>query len=97
MTEWFWVYMGFNNVAKKAIFYVKWAEREDSHVWEGVETKLAANVYITVGGEGKLHSGWNGRIKDTNFVWGPGAFRDRNWDELMAAPLSEAELENGVE
>lgn len=37
---------------------------------------------VTVGGEGAWHAGWNGPIRNVNFIWGPGAFRDRDFGDL---------------
>lgn len=53
---------------------------------------------ITVGGEGVWYNGWNGQIKNVNFVWGPGSFRNGNYESLTDdGRAAQIAAENGVE
>ena len=44
--------MGYSNILRKVVFYVKWASRDDSWVVESHNMKLPYRLYVTVGGEG---------------------------------------------
>lgn len=78
--DWFFTYFGYSKTEAKAFVYVKWADSEDTLVYDNVNHYLAAEFIIFIGRD-KHFKGFSGKLGFINFNIGNGAYSKDGFKE----------------
>nr|AWX67867.1 carboxy-terminal crystallin fold protein [Philasterides dicentrarchi] len=94
LESWFWFYQGYSQTDKKTFWYVKFhGDRIITHTWDNNNHAVLHQPYIYLGKD-TWHPGFSGFMKNVNVIYGPGAFRDKDFDKLQGEELIQPEFDN---
>jgi hypothetical protein len=79
--NWIYIYFGYNRNSKSCSAYLKFPDRENTLRFDNIRhmTPRLFKVYL---GKDQWHSGTNGVIRDFRFAYGPGSYRETDFDQL---------------
>lgn len=79
--KWIYIYFGYSRVKQKVFGYVKFEDREASVSFTNIRHQVPGELWVFLGKD-YWHSGVNGKLRNWEYLSGPGAYKDSDMNEL---------------
>lgn len=88
ISEWFWVYMGYSSLERKAVLFIRFHDHESKLVYSNVHKWVPHELFV-IPANCKHYEGFTGLYKDLTVYVGNGSFREKGFDELHKSPINQ--------